>query len=77
MPGEGYRKSDMEVVYRRGNWRSWDDIITWLQREGADDSELVGAEVEKMIEDIRHVREQHKEFVNDPAKAYEIVRGEA
>lgn len=68
-----YELSDMEVVYRRGQWHSWDDVIHWLETEGEKDNELTPGEVIAMTEDLRHVRDAGVPFTNEPREAFDLV----
>ncbi|MGE5620364.1 MAG: hypothetical protein ACM3US_14050 [Sphingomonadaceae bacterium] len=68
-----YDLSDMEVVYRRGDWHNWDEIIHWLETQGERDNELTPGEVIAMVEDLRMVRDSGAAFTKDPRKAYELV----
>ncbi len=68
-----YDLSDMQVVFRRGHWQSWDDVIRWLETEGEADNELTPGETIAITEDLRRVRDAGIPFTNDPHKAYDLV----
>lgn len=68
-----YSLSDMEVVYRRGHWNSWDEIIGWLEAHGEADNELTPGETVAITEDLRSVRDAKVPFTTDPRKAYDLV----
>lgn len=68
-----YTQSDMDVVYRRGDWHSWRDMIHWLETQGERDNELTPGEVIAMVEDLRQVERSGEQFTKDPHKAYEMA----
>ncbi|PSK64072.1 hypothetical protein B0E53_03977 [Micromonospora sp. MH33] len=69
-----YRQSDVEVVYRRGDWHSWGDIVHWLERglsrDQQADNELSEAESRQLLDDFRKLDQQGTEFIDDPGRAY-------
>ncbi|HEX2924115.1 MAG TPA: hypothetical protein VHS06_12565 [Chloroflexota bacterium] len=68
-----YDLSDMQAVYRRGHWNSWDEIIGWLKAHGEGDNELTPGETAAIVEDLQGVRDARVPFTNDPRKAYDLV----
>lgn len=66
-----YTASDMDVVYRRTRPHSWDDLITWLERQGDLDNELTPGEVVALVEDLRTLKQQGVPFIADPQRAFE------
>lgn len=68
-----YRESDVEVVYRRGQWRNWDDVINWLETKGEQDNELTPGEVIAMTEDFRRPRQGGAQFINDPHQVFQMA----
>ncbi|MGE5619170.1 MAG: hypothetical protein ACM3US_07920 [Sphingomonadaceae bacterium] len=68
-----YDLSDMRVVYRRGDWNSWAEMIHWLETEGERDNELTPGEVIAMVEDLRQVERDNTPFTKDPQKAYDLA----
>ena len=71
--GKDYGKGDMEAVYRRGDWQSWDQIINWLEESGESDNELTPGEVVAMKEDISKLRQQGEDFIEDPDEAFAMA----
>lgn len=69
-----YQKSDVEVVYRRGEWHSWRDVVHWLERglsrDQQADNELSEAESRQLLDDFRKLGQQGKRFTDDPGRAY-------
>ncbi len=68
-----YDLSDIQAVYRRGHWQSWDEMIHWLETEGEKDNELTPGETIAIVEDLRSIRDAGIPFTNDPRKAYDLV----
>jgi hypothetical protein len=64
----------MKVLFNRGQWRSWDDAIGWLQRRGMNDNELTPGEVNHMKEDIGCLSKDHVRFTGDYRQAYRLAR---
>ncbi|WP_146604079.1 hypothetical protein [Micromonospora deserti] len=73
-----YQQSDIEVVYRRGDWHSWSDIVRWLEqglsRDQQADNELSEAESRQLLDDFRTLDQQGKGFTTDPADAYRVLQ---
>lgn len=69
-----YDESDVEVVYRRGDWRDWGQLRRWVEREGEQDNELTPGEVHHLGEDVRCLQDEDVQFVPDPHRAYELLR---
>jgi hypothetical protein len=65
-----YRQSDIEVVFNRGQWHSWNDAIHWLEQNGMQDNELKPIEVSSMLQDLRALAGQGIPFSNDPAQVF-------
>jgi hypothetical protein len=73
-----YDRSDIEVVYRRGDWHSWKDIVNWLERglsqDSQADNELSAAESQQLLQDFRQLDKRHEKFTNDPAAAFKSLQ---
>lgn len=70
-----YAQSDVAVVFRRGDWHSWDEAIGWLAEHGEADNELTPGEVIAMKEDFDKLKKQGKKFTNDPDAVYRMLKG--
>jgi hypothetical protein len=68
-----YTKSDVEVLFNRGEWKDWDDAITWLKREGDQDNELTPGEVVSMTRDLERLKDEGTRFTRDPQRVYEMA----
>ena len=73
-----YKESDVELVYGRGDWNSWDDIVGWfqkrLQSDDQADNELGEQETHELLEDFRRLSEKGEPFTSDPKKAFEALQ---
>ncbi|MBO4210842.1 hypothetical protein [Micromonospora echinofusca] len=73
-----YQQSDVEVVYRRGDWRSWSDVERWLERgmsrDQQADNELSEAESRQLLDDVRQLARRGDDLPPDPAGAYRALR---
>jgi hypothetical protein len=72
---ESYQRSDVEVVFRRGDWHSWDEVIDWLGDRGEADNELTPGEVIAMKEDFENLKKQGEKFTNDPDAVFRMING--
>ncbi len=68
-----YQPSDMELVYRRGDWHSWQDEIKWLEQFGEHDRRLTPGETIAMVEDLRSLQQAGAPFTKDPDRAYQMA----
>jgi hypothetical protein len=73
-----YDKSDIEAVYRRGDWSSWGDIVKWLekglQHDEQADNELSEKESHELLDDFRRLQGNGTPFTGDPAEAYRALQ---
>ncbi|MDZ5442305.1 hypothetical protein U2F26_06100 [Micromonospora sp. 4G57] len=73
-----YQKSDVEVVYRRGDWNSWSDIVRRLEgglsRDQQADNELSEAESRQLLDGFRRLDQKGERFTDDPAGAYRALQ---
>lgn len=69
-----YDQSDVEVVYRRGDWQSWGPMRRWVEHHGEADNELTPGEVHHLGEDIKCAEDKGVAFPSDPGEAYQQLR---
>lgn len=75
---QSYTSSDLEVLFRRGEWRSWKEAIDWLKDHGEADNELTPGEVIAMKQDLEQLAQQGKPFTAHAGAVYQMTkRGEA
>lgn len=65
-----YQQSDVEAVYERGEWNSWEEIIHWLRTEGMNDGRFLPREVAHMIADFTTLAIERRPFLDNPADAF-------
>ncbi len=68
-----YGPGDMEAVYHRGQWHSWQDIISWLEKYGERDNELTPGETVALAEDVRSLLSSGGAFTSDWKQAYQMA----
>jgi len=68
-----YQQSDMETLYRRGDWHSWRDEIKWLEQNGEQDRKLTPGQTLALTEDLRSLDEARAPFTENPNQAYKLA----
>lgn len=69
-----YSADDVAIVLRRGNWRSWEEAIHWLQGPGMIDAELPPAEGRHIADDFLSLVEAGLDYTNDPQQAFSLAQ---
>jgi hypothetical protein len=73
-----YDQSDVEVVYRRGDWHSWADIVRWFEKQlrtsKQADNEFSAQESQQLLEGFKRLNERGEKFTNDPEKAFRALQ---
>jgi hypothetical protein len=65
-----YTESDVESVMRVREWKNWDEVISWLRKEGDNHRRLTPGEVKHMVEDFTRLKEQGVPFTTQPDEVY-------
>jgi hypothetical protein len=65
-----YDVTDIERLMGKRDWKSPDDVIKWLQKEGDADRRFTPGEVRHMIEDFSRLRDTGKPLPQDPEQLY-------
>ncbi len=73
MPKPRYHPSDVEVLFRRGNWQNWDDAIQWLEENGEADEDVGSSEARAMREDLLRLRDAGFRFTHKPDEVYRMA----
>lgn len=68
-----YEMGDVKAAYRRGDWRNWQDVISWLEKFGEADNELTPGETVALVEDLRSLRDSGAQFTRDPMQAFQMA----
>jgi hypothetical protein len=69
-----YTRTDVEVVFSRGDFHSWQEVTDWLRESGEQDGGLAPAVVQHMLADLDEARRHGDMFTRHPAEAYVIAR---
>lgn len=58
-----YKQSDVEALFRRGDFGSWDELLTYLegrlQHDEQVDNEFSEVESREIVADVRKLRDTH------------------
>jgi hypothetical protein len=68
-----YEQGDMKAALQRGDWKNWQDLINWLEKQGEKDNELTPGETVAMVEDLRSVKVNKMQFTRDSKQAYTMA----
>jgi hypothetical protein len=69
-----YDITDIERLMGKRDWKSYDDVITWLEKEGDADRRFTPGEVRHMIEDFSRLRDTGKPLPQDPEQLYKNLK---
>jgi hypothetical protein len=69
-----YQKADFEVLYRRDNWRSWEEVIHWLRTKGMKDRDITPGEANHIAADIQLLKDDDVRFTDDAGRAYHLAK---
>ncbi len=72
---KSYDESDIEKVYSKGDFNSWDEIVDWLEKSGETDMDLTPEKAKDMTEDFRKLSDDGVEFTKNPHDAFGLVQG--
>jgi hypothetical protein len=69
-----YEQSDIERLMGKREWRSYDEIINWLKKEGDNDRRFTPGEVQHMIDDFNKLKARKAQFITDPGKLFQELK---
>lgn len=69
-----YEVTDIERLMGKREWKSYDEVIKWLQEEGDADRRFTPGEVRHMIEDFSRMRDSKKPMPQDPEKLFQELK---
>jgi hypothetical protein len=72
--GKDYEQSDVKHLLKVRRWRSYDEMIDWLRRDGDADSRLTPSEVGHLVDDLSRLRGRGGEFITDSTKLYHELK---
>ncbi len=71
-----YEQSDVETLYGKSDFSSWDEIVDWLEKNAENDMDISEDKAKAMAEDFKKLRDDGVEFTKDPAEAFGLVQEE-
>ena len=69
-----YDEAVMEQLFRRGDWRNWDDCIRWLKGTAEQASSLTASHVSCLVEHLTRLRDSGIPFPLDYREAFQLVQ---
>lgn len=69
-----YDETVMEQLFRRGDWKSWDDCINWLRDAAHNASSLTSQHVDSLIQHLTRLRDSKVPFPLDYREAFKLVQ---
>lgn len=69
-----YEISDIERLMGKRDWKSYDEVISWLKKEGDADRRFTPGEVQYMISDLSQMRDSKQKFIQDPEQLYQKMK---
>jgi hypothetical protein len=70
-----YDVTDIERLMGKRDWRNYDDVIKWLQKEGDADRRFTPGEVKHMIDDFSRMRGSGKPMTQNPEQLFKQLKG--
>ena len=69
-----YDVTDIERLMGKREWRSYDEMIKWLQKEGDADRRFTPGEVKHMIDDLSKVKKSGQSMARNPEQLYQQLK---
>jgi hypothetical protein len=69
-----YDVTDIERLMGKREWKSYDEVIKWLQKEGDADRRFTPGEVRHMIDDFSRLRDSGKPMPRDPQQLFDELK---
>ena len=69
-----YDVTDIERLMGKREWKSYDEVIKWLQKEGDADRRFTPGEVRHMIDDFSRLRDSKKPLPHDPQQLFDELK---
>lgn len=78
MSGKGgqmnYSENEVRTVLTRGDMKSWNDVINWLDKNGQREAGLSSTHVQALRQDIQKLQDQGAEFTKDPNRVIQMIQ---
>ncbi len=73
-----YDEQDLEDVFAHSNgmWRSWKDVVRWLESTGASARVVTPSKAAAMKEDFAQLEKDGVPFVRDARQVYDLTHNE-
>ena len=68
-----YSPADLQVVYRRGHWKNWREIMRWIDERAARDPELPWERADAIRQDLQELEREGIPFTNDPQQVHDLT----
>lgn len=72
-----YDHNDIETLLRREDWKSWDEVIAWVERYGEQDKALTPGEALAIRDGLVRLKASGAEFTRDPDRLFHMLRDES
>jgi hypothetical protein len=69
-----YEESDVRHLLKVRPWRSYDEMISWLRREGDADSRLTTSEVGHLVNDLSRLQHRKAALITDSTRLYHELK---
>jgi len=69
-----YDVTDIERLMSKREWKSYNEMIKWLQQEGDADRRFTPGEVRHMIEDFTRLQKSKTNFISDAQQLYQTLK---
>lgn len=70
-----YDVTDIERLMSKQDWRNYDDMIKWLQKEGDADRRFTPGEVRHMIDDLSRAKTSGRPLAKNPEQLFKQLKG--
>ena len=69
-----YDEAVMEQLFRRGDWRNWDDCINWLKDAAYSAGSLPANHIKSLTAHLCRLKEDNVPFPLDYREAFKLVQ---
>ena len=69
-----YDITDIERLMSKREWKSYDEMIKWLQQEGDADRRFTPGEVRHMIDDFTRLQKSKTKFISDAQQLFPMLK---
>jgi isopropylmalate/homocitrate/citramalate synthase len=69
-----YTPQDIRHILVQANFHFWGEVVDWLQKNGATDTELTPQKVNLIMRDFRKLSDEGTEFTTNPEEAESLAK---